>query len=168
MPARAAGLGLIACLALGACGGDSQSRATSAHAAADADLTWTRALAQAPFVGRDGAGALEFVDPADGIDKAWLLGGWNSAERTHFTSTGAPGCCTTNEVWKSSDGINWQLAKPNTPDGWESRHMAGWVVFAGRMWVIGGDDNSGHYQTDIWNSADGVHWTQVAASVPWA
>jgi len=46
--------------------------------------------------------------------------------------------------------------------------MAGWVVFAGRMWVIGGDDNSGHYQTDIWNSADGVHWTQVAASVPWA
>jgi hypothetical protein len=138
--------------------------ATTAHT-----YTWSSATAQAQFAGRDGAGVLVHIDPADGIEKAWLLGGWNTIDTTHFTQTNAPGCCTSNEVWNSADGANWQLVKPNSPTtGWEGRHMAGWAAFAGKMWVIGGDDNSGHYQTDVWNSADGVSWTQVVASVPWA
>jgi hypothetical protein len=35
------------------------------------------------------------------------------------------------------------------------------------MWIIGGDSNQCHYQPDVWNSNDGVHWTEVASNVPW-
>jgi hypothetical protein len=35
------------------------------------------------------------------------------------------------------------------------------------MWIVGGDANSGHYQNDVWSTADGTNWTQVSANVPW-
>ena len=35
------------------------------------------------------------------------------------------------------------------------------------MWIVGGDPNQGHYQNDVWNSADGVHWDKVCDPVPW-
>ncbi len=171
--------GMVACLAVAACGGGSSGSGSQPSQVgpkpnppinqADAPLYgWGEVNEQAQFAGRDGAGVLVFPDPADGVEKAWLLGGWNATDTTHFTKTNAPGCCTSNEVWKSADGVIWQLVKPNSSTGWEGRHMAGWAVFNGKMWIIGGDDNSGHYQTDVWNSSDGLHWTQVAASVPWA
>jgi hypothetical protein len=51
---------------------------------------------------------------------------------------------------------------------WQGRHMAGWLVFDNKMWIVGGDNNSGHYQSDIWNSTDGAHWTEVTDSPQWA
>eukprot|EP01045_Picozoa_sp_COSAG04_P023992 COSAG04_NODE_2935_length_3372_cov_5.637857_3_plen_181_part_00 len=41
---------------------------------------------------------------------------------------------------------------------WEGRHTAGYAEFAGRMWIVGGDVQQGHYQSDVWSSADGVEW----------
>ena len=37
------------------------------------------------------------------------------------------------------------------------------------MWIVGGDVNQGHYQNDVWNSADGKTWTLVnkGKPVPW-
>ena len=35
------------------------------------------------------------------------------------------------------------------------------------MWIIGGDANQGHYQDDIWASADGRNWELVLDRVPW-
>jgi hypothetical protein len=35
------------------------------------------------------------------------------------------------------------------------------------MWVIGGDNNLGHYQNDVWSSKNGTDWELVNASVPW-
>jgi hypothetical protein len=164
---------MVSCgfLGLAACGGGSSGSGGGGHVVNENPLaiySWTNATEQAQFVGRDGAGALVFTDPTDGVQKAWLLGGWNALHATGFTGTSAPGCCTTNEVWNSADGVNWHLVKPNSATGWEGRHMAGWAVFQGKMWIIGGDNNSGHYQTDVWNSSDGLNWTLVAASVPWA
>jgi hypothetical protein len=101
------------------------------------------------FFGRDGVGALSFQG------KMWLLGGWN----------GALVPMTNNEVWSSTDGINWQLA---TQAPWERRHDAGYAVFQGRMWVVGGDHITGHYQNDVWSTADGVNWQLVTDNVPWA
>jgi hypothetical protein len=103
----------------------------------------------------------------------WLLGGWNPAktEREFF-----PLICN-NEVWSSTDGANWSLVKPNTfkdrsfdkTSDWEGRHTAGYAVYRDRMWIIGGDCNQGHYQNDVWNSADGKTWTYVnkGKDVPW-
>jgi len=123
---------------------------------------WGNISAQAPFAGRDGAGLLVFQN------KLWLLGGWNP-DTTVFPKT------TTNEVWNSPDGKQWTQVKPNTfgtsafnPNtDWEGRHMAGWAVFQNKLWIIGGDSNQCHYQPNVWNSGDGVHWTQVASNVPW-
>jgi hypothetical protein len=130
--------------------------------------TWEKVTLAAPFAPRDGAGALTFAG------RMWFLGGWNPspATRTFF-----PRICN-NEVWSSEDGLDWQLEKPNTfrdstfnrASDWEGRHTAGYVVYHDHMWIIGGDCNQGHYQNDVWKSANGKTWTEVnpGQDVPWA
>jgi hypothetical protein len=104
---------------------------------------------QLQFLPRDGAGALTFQG------KMWLLGGWNPVDN--------PVC--NNQVWSSTDGVNWVLVT-NAP--WEGRHDAGYAVFNDKLWIVGGDKNTGHYQNDVWSSADGVNWELVTKTVPWA
>ncbi|MDP6110291.1 MAG: galactose oxidase [Planctomycetota bacterium] len=115
---------------------------------------WSCITLEAGFAGRDGAGALAFKD------KMWLLGGWNPGDKVHF-----PNICN-SEVWSSTDGADWTLENPQAP--WEGRHTAGYAVHNGRMWIVGGDCNQGHYQNDVWSSEDGVHWELVNDGVPWA
>jgi hypothetical protein len=124
---------------------------------------WIKVTGKAAFAPRDGAGALVF----DG--RMWLLGGWNPADPEHF-----PRVCN-NEVWSSRDGSHWTLKNPNTfgeeafdpAHHWEGRHTAGYVVFRDRMWIIGGDANQGHYQSDVWCSENGRDWRRVSRQVPW-
>src|SRR6478735_7029415 len=88
---------------------------------------WQLITKQAEFASRDGAGLLSYRG------QLWLLGGWNpdKAQRKFF-----PRICN-NEVWSSSDGLNWKLVKPNTfhdtafdqNADWEGRHTAGYAVF---------------------------------------
>jgi hypothetical protein len=129
------------------------------------DYEWVLVTSRAPFAPRDGAGALTFRG------QMWLLGGWNPRDKQYF-----PRICN-NEVWSSKDGAAWTLIKPNTfldqrfdaARDWEGRHTAGYVVHRDKMWIIGGDENQGHFQSDVWNSTDGRHWTQVNPDkpVPW-
>lgn len=127
---------------------------------------WVNVTSRAAFAPRDGAGALTFQG------KMWLLGGWSPRDLKFF-----PRICN-NEVWNSADGKDWTLIRPNTfldttfdpTADWEGRHTAGYAVFRDKMWIIGGDVNQGHYQSDVWNSADGKTWTLVNPDrpVPWA
>ena len=133
----------------------------------DAKYQWIEVTKKADFAPRDGAGALVFKN------RMWLIGGWNPGDKVHF-----PRICN-NEVWSSADGKTWILEKPNTftCDGrtfnrhldWEGRHTAGYAVYKGRMWIVGGDANQGHYHHDVWNSEDGRVWTYVNSKkqVPW-
>ena len=74
----------------------------------------------------------------------------------------------------SSDGAKWSLIKPNTfkdcsfdpSSDWEGRHTAGYAVYHDRMWIIGGDGNQKHDQNDVWNSTDGIQWTELS-DTPW-
>jgi len=126
---------------------------------------WVNVTCEAAFAPRDGAGALVFQD------RLWLLGGWNPGDKTHF-----PRICN-NEVWSSADGATWILEKPNTfaagefdpTADWEGRHTAGYVVYQDKLWVVGGDANQGHYQSDVWSSMDGRAWDWVnrGRDVPW-
>ena len=128
------------------------------------EYRWERVGTLAPFAPRDGAGALVFQG------RMWFLGGWNPGDKTDF-----PRICN-NEVWSSADGLEWRLDKPNTfldrtfdpARDWEGRHTAGYAVHGGTLWIIGGDVNQGHYQNDVWNSADGKTWKLVTSAVPWA
>jgi len=98
---------------------------------------WEFVTRQAEFAARDGAGILSYEG------KLWLLGGWNPipSARAFF-----PRICN-NEVWSSADGTRWTLVKPNSfidrsfdsNADWEGRHTAGYAVFQGKMWIIGGD-----------------------------
>lgn len=142
------------------------SRSDGAPPSAGAEYEWIPVNLEAPFAPRDGAGALTFQG------KMWLLGGWNPGDKQHF-----PRICN-NEVWSSSDGKDWSLVKPNTfldpsfdaGKDWEGRHTAGYAVHRGKMWIIGGDVNQGHYHSDVWNSADGKSWTLLnkGKPVPWS
>ena len=114
---------------------------------------WICATERAAFAGRDGAGALVFND------RMWLLGGWNPGDRVNF-----PEVCN-SEVWSSEDGVHWTEVCAEAP--WEGRHTAGYAVHAGRMWIVGGDSNQGHYQNDVWASTDGINWALVTDDVPW-
>lgn len=126
---------------------------------------WTRVTPKADFAPRDGAGALVFRD------RMWLLGGWNPLDKENFPMV------TNNEVWSSQDGLSWNLEKANTflnsesdlNNDWEGRHTAGYVVHKGNMWIVGGDANQGHYQSDVWSSSDGKTWTWInnGHPVPW-
>ena len=143
--------------------------ATAAAVAAEktdrAAYKWVNVTNSAAYAPRDGAGALVFKN------RLWLLGGWNPGDKQHF-----PRICN-NEVWSSTDGADWKLIKPNTfldrqfdpTSDWEGRHTAGYVVYKNKMWIIGGDVNQGHYQNDVWNSADGKVWNYVNKDrdVPW-
>ena len=120
----------------------------------NAKYEWCCVTENAAFAARDGAGALVFQD------KMWLLGGWNPGDKVHF-----PLICN-SEVWSSADGSSWTLENPQAP--WEGRHTAGYVVHNGRMWIVGGDCNQGHYQNDVWSSTDGIHWELANDRVPWA
>jgi len=128
-----------------------------------ADYTWTLVTREAAYAPRDGAGAVVFKD------RMWLLGGWRQLDPDHF-----PRDCN-NEVWSSKDGLTWVLEKPNTygekgldsDRDWEGRHTAGYAVHDDRIWILAGDAIQGHYQNDVWNSADGTNWTQVIGNVPW-
>lgn len=101
---------------------------------------WEKVTDNAPFIPRDGAGAVVLGN------SAWLMGGWNPDEFSTITS---------NELWQSTDGNTWEF-KGNAP--WESRHVAGWINFKNTIWIVGGDLNHEHYQNDIWKSTDGVTW----------
>ncbi|NLF17943.1 MAG: hypothetical protein GX595_11905, partial [Lentisphaerae bacterium] len=152
------------CLSFAALSAFGQEEPAGTHGKdATMPYTWIRITENAAFAPRDGAGAVVWSG------KMWLLGGWNPRDKTHF-----PLVCN-NEVWSSKDGAAWTLEKGNTfltretdsGKDWEGRHTAGYVVFKDHMWIVGGDANQGHYQNDVWNSADGKTWKRVSNQVPW-
>jgi hypothetical protein len=85
--------------------------------------------------GRDGAGLVELNS------RLYLLGGWLYGPAS-------------SEVWATSDLKNWEFLG-SAP--WPPRHLSGWVVFNGRIYVVGGD-----FKRDVWSSVDGVHWVEEA------
>ena len=79
--------------------------------------------------------------------KVWLLGGY------------------TNDVWSSSNGLDWARATNVAP--WNARSYFGAVALNGKMWVMGGQAHPGLNFNDVWSSTDGVAWTRVTNNAPW-
>jgi hypothetical protein len=87
----------------------------------------------------------------------WIVGGEGSSTSGNKS--------VKNDVWRSSDGLNWSHV---TPVGtiFSPRDGHAVVAFNNKLWVIGGWDDavaSGGTTTrlnDVWSSPDGMNWTQ--------
>ena len=111
-------------------------------------------VTQAPWEGRHTAGY------AVHNGKLWIVGG--DANQRHYQ----------NDVWNSQDGENWTKVNDRVP--WDNRVLHHTVAFRDKIWVMGGQSLPQYgptpevFYNDVWNSADGVRWTQVTARAPWA
>ena len=73
-----------------------------------------------------------------------------------------------NDVWTSADGITWTQ---ETDAPWEGRGMQinNVIDGSGNMWMLGGsNEGTRRSYNDVWKSADGITWTLVNESAPWA
>lgn len=64
-----------------------------------------------------------------------------------------------NDVYKSTDGNEWTLVSQT--NGWNPRMNHSVVVSGDKMYLFGGMQNGITYFDDMWESEDGITWSQV-------
>ena len=78
-----------------------------------------------------------------------------------------------NDVWRSTDGVNWQEMTSEAP--WEARAGLSAASFKGRLWVMAGSQNDDasiggldrKFFNDVWYSRDGSKWHAATREAPW-
>ncbi len=108
-------------------------------------ITWNR-LPDAPWLGR----GMQINSCVDDLGQIWMLGGSNEGDRRSF-----------NEVWKTSDGINWILVNESAP--WTGRYWHTVAWFDNKLWVMAGGATSIE-MNDIWYSEDGITWHELKST----
>lgn len=116
---------------------------------------WTLAQSNAPYGDRVASAIVVFHN------KLWLMGGRTEKQNTP-PEKGYPQYTTLNDVWCSSDGIEWKKVLDAAP--WAPRMWFPVRVYRDQMWVIGGYDNRNHRNLgDIWYTRDGIHWQEFVS-----
>jgi hypothetical protein len=125
----------------------------------DGILSWTRDLDPAAYSSRYHHASAVF----DG--KLWVVGG-----------RGYQGLFSDNyleDVWCSEDGLIWEQVLEDAP--WHGRAGHALAVANGKMYLIGGyavdqtaenTNDTNHYMNDVWETEDGITWTEVTPSAP--
>jgi hypothetical protein len=115
---------------------------------------WDQVTQHAGWSPRLGAGIVVFQD------QLWILGG---NEQYYYGDEKT----LKNDVWSSSDGVNWTQVSAAAPWSPRAYHQA--VVLGDRMYVLGGGNYSPFYaaHNDVWSSHDGIHWRQETAAAEW-
>lgn len=128
--------------------GDATSTKNDVWSSSDGQ-TWTQATAKAAWSPRAYHQAVALND------KMYVLGGGNYV----------PTYEARNDVWSSSDGVNWTCQTENAP--WAPRLWFSAAVYRGRMWVIGGWSKEKDNFGDVWHSADGRSWQRLETKTIW-
>ncbi|MCX8214975.1 MAG: hypothetical protein OTJ97_10820 [SAR202 cluster bacterium] len=147
----------------GAGTGSFESEVCSEVWCSDDDGRWYLA-ATAPWSGRHMHGAVVH----DG--HIWVIGAENG---------------TPDDVWKSKDGVHWQLVAATVP--WPERGNQLVTVFDGSIWVMGGQTGAAGQSNfvadlkagkpfppappplcDVWRTKDGLRWELMTDDAPWA
>ncbi|PTY35799.1 hypothetical protein BGP77_00255 [Saccharospirillum sp. MSK14-1] len=106
-------------------------------------IDWQHNTLKAGFSGRGGYQVVAYDDGQG--EQLWVIGGYDGDRR--------------NDVWSSSDGLNWTLKTVSADFSPRQNHQV--VVFddgsGDRLWVIGGHTSS-DYANDVWSSRDGIDW----------
>jgi hypothetical protein len=101
-------------------------------------------------------------------NKIWVMGGQTTPQFAPAPEV------FYNDVWNTTDGINWNHVETEGPIWSRRGQIGGNVVFNDRMWILGGGTYdtpttpTRNYYNDVWSSADGAHWEQLLAAAPWA
>jgi uncharacterized repeat protein (TIGR01451 family) len=99
---------------------------------------WTHWTARRNFAG--------VVHDAGAGDEMWVLGGYEFRVRSW------------NDVWHSSDGVNWNLNGNNYDGIMGTRFDPQMFAYDDKLWIIGGLANGLGEQNDVWSSVDGENW----------
>jgi hypothetical protein len=102
---------------------------------------WSARQAHKVVVYNDGSG-----------DKLWLIGGCSST-----VISNCPNGYGLNDVWSSSDGINW--TQETASAAFPARYDFEAAAYNNKLWLMGGINSSGTYFNDVWSSSDGSTWT---------
>jgi leucine-zipper-like transcriptional regulator 1 len=111
-------------------------------------VSWNQKTANAAFSKRWGHSSLVYNG------KMWVIGGLGGNFPISYL----------NDVWYSTDGINWTQA--TAAAGFSPRYYHTSVVYNNAIWVIGGVSglNTSDLHNDVWYSTDGINWTQATAA----
>ncbi len=79
-----------------------------------------------------------------------------------------------NDVWRSTDGKNWEQLTASAP--WEGRAGLSAIEFKGWIYILGGGKGDDvaiggigrQLFNDVWRSRDGRNWELVTDDAPWA
>jgi hypothetical protein len=69
-----------------------------------------------------------------------------------------------HDVWSSSNGIDWTQA--TAAAAFAARQNPNLIAYQGKLWLIGGYDNTTTAIQDAWSSTDGISWTQEVENLP--
>ncbi|MFM7636693.1 MAG: T9SS type A sorting domain-containing protein, partial [Crocinitomicaceae bacterium] len=107
--------------------------------------TWNQ-LPDAPWSGR----SMQINYCVDDTGAIWILGGAGEHDRRSY-----------NDVWKTTDGINWIEVNEAAP--WMGRywHLTSW--FDQKIWVVSGVA-TGTEVNDVWYSEDGISWHELKST----
>lgn len=118
--------------------------------------TWNLVTQKAPWIHSDLPMTISYAD------KMWIMGGWYNGRLAGHSAS--------NEVWSSSDGMNWKLETRAAQ--WSPRLASALIEFKGKMWLLGGIENyyfgsKESLKNDVWSSSDGVTWELATADAGW-
>ncbi len=120
-------------------------------------INWTQATETAAWLGREGHTSLVYDN------KMWVIGGCGYGRGEYGIHR-----IYENDVWYSTDGINWTQATANAP--WSGRWDHTSLVYDNKIWVIGGGiirELSTYNRNDAWYSTDGTNWIQATEAADW-
>ena len=89
-------------------------------------------------------------------NKIWIMGGFD-----RFTNPDAR-FFSKNDVWSSSDGIEWNQVTSRAK--WVQRNGHTAVAFKDKIWIMGGKILT-IAQSDVWSSVDGHIWNKTAETL---
>jgi hypothetical protein len=73
-----------------------------------------------------------------------------------------------NDVWTSVDGVNWNQL-PDAPWSGRGMQLNSCIDENGSMWMLGGSNEASRRSyNEVWKTEDGINWTLVNESAPWA
>ena len=101
-------------------------------------FNWTLVNKNPPFTPREGFTALDYQN------KLWVV---SVLDIPKYGSS-------VNDVWYSSDGINWEKTKKDPL--WNGKEDVGVVVFKDKIWVMGGMNKYWKWTNDIWYSTSNL------------